>query len=414
MRKMPKLGANFSFNDVKEKARRVNEQAASRKDIGRTLMIPLEDIEIVSNVRTQFDETSIDELAESIKTLGQQSPITVKPHETDAGKWVLVKGERRYRAVKKLGQPTILAREDDGTHTTAKQIVENIQREDMSILDIGRPLHELQKIEGIDVKDMAALIGKDQRFVYRAMLVTELPDEIQALCIQKILRDGVAIERLMRFIRKHQDRKNWIVAEILAEVESQKLHEKRRLEAQTDEVSGESESEDILSSGEEETAVRATPASIVITRKFIAELENKLKRLIQRRVVRQEKPIPLKDEPLTLANADRLSRLKGYENYKFNGLKARITCMFMLPEAFGDEKMRGGEENPLACAQFTTISTGSPNIGVVEFQNQLYEVPMEHIIITGIYPLKDLKAENDKNDQNVNNVGDQKDPEEKE
>ena len=88
--------------------------------------------------------------------------------------------------------------------------------------------------------------------------------------------------------------------------------------------------------------------------------------------------------------------------------------MFMLPEAFGDEKMRGGEENPLACAQFTTISTGSPNIGVVEFQNQLYEVPMEHIIITGIYPLKDLKAANDKNDQNVNNVGDQKDPEEKE
>ena len=287
--------------------------------------------------------------------------------------WVLVTGERRFRAVKKLGMPTILAREDDGSHTTAKQIVENIQREDMSILDIGRALHELKELEGLDVKAMAALLGKDQRFVYRALIVTELPEEIQELCVKNILRDGVAIECLMRMIKKNQDWKGWIVSEVLAEVESQTQNEKNRTRA---EAQAAEEGDD--------------NASIVITRKFVTELEVKLKRKKQRRPTKN--PIPLRDEPLTLANADRLKRIKGYENYKFNGLKARITCMFMLPDVFGDDTMHGGEEDPLQCAQFTTISVESPNIAVIEFQNKLYEVPIENVVITGIYPLKDLKA----------------------
>lgn len=380
----------MDFQRVKAKVQRVNDQAASRKEIGRTLMIPLEDIEVVSNVRKHFNEASIDELADSIKSLGQQSPITVKAHETEPGKWVLVTGERRFRAVKKLGMPTILAREDDGSHTTAKQIVENIQREDMSILDIGRALHELKEVEELDIKSMATLLGKDKRFVYRALIVTELPEEIQELCVKNILRDGVAIECLMRMIKKNQDWKGWIVSEVLAEVESQTQNEKNRARAEAQ--AAEEGDDNVSISGEEDESgeVEAEAPNIVITRKFVTELEVKLKRKKQRRPTKN--PIPLRDEPLTLANADRLKRVKGYENYQFNGLKARITCMFMLPEVFGDDTMHGGESDPLQCAQFTTISVDSPNVAVIEFQNKLYEVPIENVVITGIYPLKDLKA----------------------
>lgn len=388
MRNKPQL--KMDFQRVKAKVQRVNDQAASRKEIGRTLMIPLEDIEVVSNVRKHFNEASIDELADSIKSLGQQSPITVKAHETEPGKWVLVTGERRFRAVKKLGMPTILAREDDGSHTTAKQIVENIQREDMSILDIGRALHELKEVEELDIKSMATLLGKDKRFVYRALIVTELPEEIQELCVQNILRDGVAIECLMRMIKKNQDWKGWIVSEVLAEVESQTQNEKNRARAEAQ--AAEEGDDNVAISGEEDGSgeVEAEAPNIVITRKFVTELEVKLKRKKQRRPTKN--PIPLRDEPLTLANADRLKRVKGYENYQFNGLKARITCMFMLPEVFGDDTMHGGESDPLQCAQFTTISVDSPNVAVIEFQNKLYEVPIENVVITGIYPLKDLKA----------------------
>lgn len=388
MRNKPQL--KMDFQRVKAKVQRVNDQAASRKEIGRTLMIPLEDIEVVSNVRKHFNEASIDELADSIKSLGQQSPITVKAHETEPGKWVLVTGERRFRAVKKLGMPTILAREDDGSHTTAKQIVENIQREDMSILDIGRALHELKEVEELDIKSMATLLGKDKRFVYRALIVTELPEEIQELCVKNILRDGVAIECLMRMIKKNQDWKGWIVSEVLAEVESQTQNEKNRARAEAQ--AAEEGDDNVSISGEEDESeeVEAEAPNIVITRKFVTELEVKLKRKKQRRPTKN--PIPLRDEPLTLANADRLKRVKGYENYQFNGLKARITCMFMLPEVFGDDTMHGGESDPLQCAQFTTISVDSPNVAVIEFQNKLYEVPIENVVITGIYPLKDLKA----------------------
>lgn len=388
MRNKPQL--KMDFQRVKAKVQRVNDQAASRKEIGRTLMIPLEDIEVVSNVRKHFNEASIDELADSIKSLGQQSPITVKAHETEPGKWVLVTGERRFRAVKKLGMPTILAREDDGSHTTAKQIVENIQREDMSILDIGRALHELKEVEELDIKSMATLLGKDKRFVYRALIVTELPEEIQELCVQNILRDGVAIECLMRMIKKNQDWKGWIVSEVLAEVESQTQNEKNRARAEAQ--AAEEGDDNVSISGEEDESgeVEAEAPNIVITRKFVTELEVKLKCKKQRRPTKN--PIPLRDEPLTLANADRLKRVKGYENYQFNGLKARITCMFMLPEVFGDDTMHGGESDPLQCAQFTTISVDSPNVAVIEFQNKLYEVPIENVVITGIYPLKDLKA----------------------
>ena len=194
----------------------------------------------------------------------------------------------------------------------------------------------------------------------------------------------------MRMIKKNQDWKGWIVSEVLAEVESQTQNEKNRARAEAQ--AAEEGDDNVSISGEEDESgeVEAEAPNIVITRKFVTELEVKLKRKKQRRPTKN--PIPLRDEPLTLANADRLKRVKGYENYQFNGLKARITCMFMLPEVFGDDTMHGGESDPLQCAQFTTISVDSPNVAVIEFQNKLYEVPIENVVITGIYPLKDLKA----------------------
>jgi hypothetical protein len=177
---------------------------------------------------------------------------------------------------------------------------------------------------------------------------------------------------------------------VLAEVESQTQNEKNRARAEAQAAEEGDDNASISGEENESGEVEAEAPNIVITRKFVTELEVKLKRKKQRRPTKN--PIPLRDEPLTLANADRLKRIKGYENYKFNGLKARITCMFMLPDVFGDDTMHGGEEDPLQCAQFTTISVESPNVAVIEFQNKLYEVPIENVVITGIYPLKDLKA----------------------
>ena len=168
------------FDRLINKVEQVNNfSEESIEDAGRTMRLPLTDIVVKSNVRKHFNEASIKELADSMLSLGQQSPITVKRDPDNKGKWIIVTGERRYRAMQLLGEGTILAREDDGENTTAKQIVENIQREDMNILDIGQALHELKTLEGLNADQMGELIGKDPRFVYRALTVTELPKEIQ-------------------------------------------------------------------------------------------------------------------------------------------------------------------------------------------------------------------------------------------
>lgn len=343
------------------------------EDAGRTMRLPLTDIVVKSNVRKHFNEASIKELADSMLSLGQQSPITVKRDPDNKGKWIIVTGERRYRAMQLLGEGTILAREDDGENTTAKQIVENIQREDMNILDIGQALHELKTLEGLNADQMGELIGKDPRFVYRALTVTELPKEIQELCIKNILRDGVATEKLLRLIKKNPDWTSWIIGEVIAEVNIQ-----RNVARQSD--------EDNEGAAQAETEDE-TDHNIVITRKFIGELEKKLRHKVTKR---RDNPIPLRDEPLTLQNADRLKRIKGYEKYKFNGIKARICCMFKAPDEFGDDDWHGDSNNPLECAQFTTISVDDPTVAIVEFQNNLYEVPVYQIMIKGVYSLKDL------------------------
>ena len=369
------------FSRMKAKVERVNNQAAARQETGQILKLPVADIVVVSNVRKHFNESSIDELADSIKSVGQQSPITVRPHDSEPGKWVIITGERRFRAIQKLGQETILAREDDGNHTIAKQIVENIQREDMSILDIGRALKDLQDLEKKSVTEMAALIGKDRRYVYRALRVIELPPELQDLCVKNIIRDSTAIERLVKFIDKHQDWKGWIVNEFMNEVKSQI---KKELIAQ--------KYDEPIASEDEESESRETNdidySNVVISRKFFTDLQTKLERKLNHQ--EENDPMPLQDMPLTIANSVKLKGKPGYEHYKINGSEVRLTCMFRCPEVFG-EKIMGCENDPLLCGQLTTITTDNPDNVVVEYLNELYEVPASAISLNRVVPLKDLK-----------------------
>ena len=82
--------------------------------------------------RSEFDEEALEELADSIRQLGLIQPITVK---RDGDKYVIISGERRWRASEKAGLTAIPAyvREVDDTTLHAMALVENIQREDLKI-----------------------------------------------------------------------------------------------------------------------------------------------------------------------------------------------------------------------------------------------------------------------------------------
>ena len=100
--------------------------------------IPLADIQLSkTNPRQVRDSQALDDLANDIKKRGVQEPILVRPITSSDAKFELVFGERRYLASQKAGAPTIRAMKRELSEEEAEdlQIMENLQREDLSFLD---------------------------------------------------------------------------------------------------------------------------------------------------------------------------------------------------------------------------------------------------------------------------------------
>jgi len=118
--------------------------------------------------RKTFDADEIKELAESIRQEGLLQPITVRPvggnlpHSHDGCRFIIIAGERRYRAHKLLGAATIQARVVDGMNATdvaIAQIIENDQRADVRPIDEARKFKELIEA-GLSVETLAKRLGR--------------------------------------------------------------------------------------------------------------------------------------------------------------------------------------------------------------------------------------------------------------
>lgn len=145
--------------------------------------IPLSDIQADPNQpRQTFDEEKLKELSESIKTYGVLSPILVKPASTP-GKYTIVSGERRFRA-SKLAQkgtiPAIVSQQEskDNDFTLSVQLVENIQRSDLTPLERAQAIGVLKENYDLSVRDIAAKLGISKSMVQRSLEILELPDDL--------------------------------------------------------------------------------------------------------------------------------------------------------------------------------------------------------------------------------------------
>ena len=128
--------------------------------------------------RTEFDEESLEELAESIRQLGLIQPITVK---RDGEKYIIISGERRWRASQKAGLEAIPAyiREVDDTTLHAMALVENIQREDLNAIEISLGMQRLVDECGLTQEALAERLGKKRSTVANYLRLLNLPEEIQ-------------------------------------------------------------------------------------------------------------------------------------------------------------------------------------------------------------------------------------------
>ena len=128
--------------------------------------------------RTDFDEEALIELADSIRQLGLIQPITVK---REGDKYIIISGERRWRASEQAGLTTIPAyiREVDDTTLHAMALVENIQREDLNAIEISLGMQRLVEECGLTQEALAERLGKKRSTVANYLRLLNLPNEIQ-------------------------------------------------------------------------------------------------------------------------------------------------------------------------------------------------------------------------------------------
>lgn len=167
----------------------------------RLLTVNIDDVISKAQIRVRF--RYIEELAASIKSDGLQSPIIVSSKNAQ-GKYVIQKGERRWRACKMAGLTTVdvlvrpkpesLAREITG------ELIENIQRDDLSPLEIAQALATLVS-EGIKKKDIASTIGKSNSYVSDHIALLNLTPAIRQLAEAGICEDTRTLNNLRKLHR---------------------------------------------------------------------------------------------------------------------------------------------------------------------------------------------------------------------
>lgn len=157
------------------------------------------------NPRKHFDETSLNELADSIRQQGMLQPVTVRP-AADGNGYELVFGERRYRAATIVGMQEIPAIISDLSDEEAEEIAitENLQRKDVTPMEEANAYQRLMESGRHDLSSLSVQFGKSEAYIRTrlkfASLIPEIAtlletDEITVSVASEICRYGEDIQR---------------------------------------------------------------------------------------------------------------------------------------------------------------------------------------------------------------------------
>ena len=158
--------------------------------------IPVSAIEADPNQpRRSFDEEKLQELAESIKLYGVLSPILVRAGALP-GRYTIISGERRYRASQVAGLaaiPAIVSQgEGEDSRTLAIQLVENLQRDDLSSLERAQAIGALRDAHNLSIRDIAERLSISKSAVQRSLEILQLPDDLL-----NALREGASESKVL-------------------------------------------------------------------------------------------------------------------------------------------------------------------------------------------------------------------------
>ena len=129
--------------------------------------------------RSVFEEETLEELATSIRSLGVIQPITLK--ETGTDKYMIISGERRYRASLMAGLERIPAyiKTAADENVVEMALIENIQREDLNSIEIALAYQKLIDSYGLTQEKLSERVGKKRATIANYLRLLKLPAEIQ-------------------------------------------------------------------------------------------------------------------------------------------------------------------------------------------------------------------------------------------
>ena len=169
--------------------------------------------------RKDFDPDALDELAASIKEHGVLSPIVVAKID---GNYMIVAGERRYRAAKIAGLEKIpaIVRTPDAQSKLELSIIENAQREDLNAIELATAYAKLKNQFNLTNEDIAKRVGKRKISIDNTLRLLNLPDEAKKAMREHRLSEGVmrplinADEKLIKEILPKIIEEGWSVRKV--------------------------------------------------------------------------------------------------------------------------------------------------------------------------------------------------------
>lgn len=166
----------------------VGSLSGRSKGIGEVLNIPILEIKVNPfQPRVEFDDEKLEELAESIRIHGVVQPLTVR--RESSGKIELIAGERRLRASKLAGllEVPCYVRNANDQESLEIALIENIQREDLNALEVGRSYERLIEECSLTHEELSQRIGKKRATISNYLRLLKLPPDVQnALSDQRI------------------------------------------------------------------------------------------------------------------------------------------------------------------------------------------------------------------------------------
>ncbi len=185
-------GAEEEYENALGEQESTGKNAGKGESGGNPVEINLSSIDPnINQPRKTFDETAMNELANSIRIHGVISPIILVPN---GDRYMIIAGERRFRAAKKAGLVTIPAIVRNYTQQQVKEIslIENLQREDLNPIETANAIKQLMEEYKYTQEEVADRIGKSRPAIANTLRLLTLSQSVIDLVAEGRLSPGHA------------------------------------------------------------------------------------------------------------------------------------------------------------------------------------------------------------------------------